>query len=252
MGYPGSVARRLVSDLGLTLAPDIRGCVLATPRRRAAAFLVDASVVLLPSLIVALAISWAVMQIREPAALQALTDLITQRASTDAEIIRAYRELLPLVVKYDMPHTPASLVAAYEAGDLETAREILLERDLVIVLNTGPETSSTSGDHPVRIEVQRLMPTGVRSVAFYGVAALYFTLWTRGRRGATLGKRLFGLRVVRVDGAPLGLVASFERFVGYAQVPASLFTAILDFWRDPNRRLPHDRLAGTVVVMRGS
>jgi len=54
--------------------------------------------------------------------------------------------------------------------------------------------------------------------------------------------------VVRLDAGRLGLLESFERFVGYAQVPASLFTALLDFWRDPNRRLPHDRLSGTLVV----
>jgi hypothetical protein len=27
---------------------------------------------------------------------------------------------------------------------------------------------------------------------------------------------------------------------------------LLDLWRDPNRRLAHDRLANTVVVLRGA
>ena len=52
------------------------------------------------------------------------------------------------------------------------------------------------------------------------------------------------LRVIRFGGGPFHWLDCFERFVGYAQIPATLFTALLDFWRDPNRRLPHDRLSG--------
>ncbi len=81
-----------------------------------------------------------------------------------------------------------------------------------------------------------------------GWAGLYFTFFLGWWKGRTPGKRLLGVRVVRLDGRPLGYWASFERYGGYA---ASLFTGLEGFARifwDPNRQALEDRLAGTVVV----
>ncbi|MEN8163277.1 MAG: RDD family protein [Acidobacteriota bacterium] len=94
----------------------------------------------------------------------------------------------------------------------------------------------------------RLMPPLLRLITYYGFAALYFSWLTSRRSGATPGKRWLGIRVVRVDNRQLSLLESFEGFVGYFQIPASFGTAILDFWRDANRRLPYDRLSGTIVI----
>lgn len=81
-----------------------------------------------------------------------------------------------------------------------------------------------------------------------GWAGLYFTFFLGWWEGRTPGKRLFGIRVVRLDGKPLGYWVSFERYGGYA---ASLFTGLEGFARliwDPNRQALEDRLAGTVVL----
>jgi len=81
-----------------------------------------------------------------------------------------------------------------------------------------------------------------------GWAGLYFTFFLGWWKGRTPGKRLLGIRVVRLDGRPLGYWVSFERYGGYA---ASLFTGLEGFARifwDPNRQALEDRLAGTVVV----
>lgn len=81
-----------------------------------------------------------------------------------------------------------------------------------------------------------------------GWAGLYFTFFLGWWKGRTPGKRLLGVRVVRLDGRPLGYWVSFERYGGYA---ASLFTGLEGFARifwDPNRQTLEDRLAGTVVV----
>lgn len=241
------MADRSVTDAGLRLAPRLRGAPLASPGRRLAAFAVDAALVFLPSLAVALLVAWAVLAVREPAALEALTGMVSGRTDSPQAHRQAMRDLAPLLVRYDMPGTPAAVAVAIEDGDLDRAAEALVDRDLVIVLNVD---QGAGGDHPdrVRVELQRLMPGGLRLASLYGVAALYFT-WTTSRRGGTtLGKRWLGVRVVRLDLRPLGALESFERFVGYAQVPASLFTALADLWRDPNRRLPHDRLSGTLVI----
>ena len=49
-----------------------------------------------------------------------------------------------------------------------------------------------------------------------GWSGLYFTFLTGFFRGRTPGKRLLKVRIVRLDGKPLGYWVSFERFGGYA------------------------------------
>ena len=82
----------------------------------------------------------------------------------------------------------------------------------------------------------------------FGWVGAYFTLLLAWLKGATPGKRLLSIRVYRLDGRPLSLWLSFERFAGYA---AGLATGLLGFvqifW-DPNRQAIQDRIAGTVVV----
>jgi uncharacterized RDD family membrane protein YckC len=82
-----------------------------------------------------------------------------------------------------------------------------------------------------------------------GWSGLYFTFLLGFWKGRTPGKRLLGIRVVRLDGRPLGYWVSFERFGGYA---ASLFTGLEGFARilwDRNRQALEDKLAETVVIV---
>ncbi len=81
-----------------------------------------------------------------------------------------------------------------------------------------------------------------------GWIGAYFTLTLAFWNGYTPGKRLAGVRVVRLDGRRLSLWSAFERFGGYV---AGLATGLLGFaqvvW-DPNRQGVQDKVAGTVVV----
>lgn len=82
----------------------------------------------------------------------------------------------------------------------------------------------------------------------FGWAALYFTVFTTWWRGRTPGKRLFGIRVVRLTGEPLNWWTSFERYGGYW---AGFATGLLGFaqvYWDPNRQAIHDRIGKTVVI----
>ena len=49
----------------------------------------------------------------------------------------------------------------------------------------------------------------------YGGALLYFTLVPLWWPGQTAGKRLLGLRVVEITGAPMTAAVAFKRFGGY-------------------------------------
>jgi len=82
----------------------------------------------------------------------------------------------------------------------------------------------------------------------FGWTGLYFTAFTALWRGQTPGKRLLGVRVLRLDGKPLSMWGSFERFGGYA---AGLVTGLLGFaqvYWDRNRQAIHDKISETVVV----
>lgn len=91
-----------------------------------------------------------------------------------------------------------------------------------------------------------------------GPAFLTFLLWfgyaiaMEATLGATMGKLLLGLRVVTVDGAPVGwqkaIVRNALRLVDGLLV--YLVAAIL-VWRSPLRQRLGDRVAGTVVVRAG-
>ena len=81
-----------------------------------------------------------------------------------------------------------------------------------------------------------------------GWSGLYFTFLTAFFRGRTPGKRVLGIRVLRLDGGALSYWIAFERFGGYA---ASLFTGMEGFFRilwDRNRQCLQDKLAETVVI----
>lgn len=86
----------------------------------------------------------------------------------------------------------------------------------------------------------------------FGWGALYFSAFLSWGRGQTPGKRLLGLRVVRLDRKPISLWGAFERYGGYA---AGFATGLLGFaqvfW-DANRQAIHDRITGTVVIRDGA
>lgn len=79
-------------------------------------------------------------------------------------------------------------------------------------------------------------------------AIAYFTLLPTWWRGRTVGKRLFGLRVVELTGKPLGLMTNFGRYGGYAAGLATGGMGFLQVLWDPNRQAVEDKLAHTVVV----
>jgi len=66
--------------------------------------------------------------------------------------------------------------------------------------------------------------------------AVYYTLCTAWW-GRTLGKRLAGIRVVRLDGHRLSLAEASSASPATCTSPLA-GTALLDLWRDPNRRMP--------------
>jgi len=80
------------------------------------------------------------------------------------------------------------------------------------------------------------------------VAVLYFGLSTYFGKGATIGKRLLGIRVVSLVHRELSLWHSIERTLGYAASSLEAGFGFLQYFTHPNRQTVHDRIAETIVV----
>jgi uncharacterized RDD family membrane protein YckC len=84
------------------------------------------------------------------------------------------------------------------------------------------------------------------------IAWLYEALLTSSTRGATLGKRAFGLRIVRTDGAQLSFGRATGRFFLKAivtpAVPLGIGYLMAAF--TARKRALHDMMADTLVVKR--
>ena len=81
----------------------------------------------------------------------------------------------------------------------------------------------------------------------FGISAVYYIL-TTWLAAATPGKRLLGMRVVRTDDSPVGLIESTLRFLGSAVSQMVLFAGHLFVAFRADKRALHDLLAGTRVV----
>jgi RDD family len=167
--------------------------------------------------------------------------------------------------------TDSGMVGAYLAAlrQGDTARATSLRHDVVASL--GADTLASLGRQVDRLEGQRVQLakqltqarngnqgiTGfIRAAANdlgvgLGWIGLYFTAFLALWKGQTPGKRLMGVRVLRLDAEPIGWWAAFERFGGYS---AGFATGLLGFaqvlW-DRNRQAIHDKISETVVVQEG-
>lgn len=246
MSHGSTGKRRMLTGEPLHVAGALVGREIASPRRRAAALLLDYLVLAIPALGVAVGAAALWLNLTEPAAYRALTTLLGK--PTPEQAVAAWGELAPLLVEVEMPGVPAEAELAVERRDSAAAAEALKDYELMFTINFEEGGEPELPAKTIRFEIQRLMPTPLRIVALFGVVSLYFTFCHASRRGQTLGKRVFRIQVVHLGGEKLSLFESFERAAGLLEIPATMGLALLSLWRDPNRRLPHDRIVHTAVV----
>lgn len=88
----------------------------------------------------------------------------------------------------------------------------------------------------------------VRFLARFMGAVLYFSFFTWRWNGQTPGKRLMGIRVVKLNGEPITLYDSFERVSGYASSASLFLLGFFQFFWDKNHQATHDKLSETIVI----
>jgi len=90
-----------------------------------------------------------------------------------------------------------------------------------------------------------LMPI---QAALATIVPFFYLLIPWANSGATLGKRVCGLRIQHQDGGPLGYGAALLRLVGYLASALILYVGFLMVAFTDRKRGLHDMIAGTVVV----
>lgn len=186
----------------------------------------------------------------EATAIQAEVDELA-----DEEALLLYVELLGAPDDDPVAATRSGILRArlteFVAGDSLRALERRVERLTDDVEDAEDDLRRTEG--ALRNAESRSIGSRIWSFADdlgfgFGWAGLYLTVFLSWWNGQTVGKRMMGIRVVRLDGGPITWWVAFERAGGYA---AGLFTGLLGFaqvWWDANRQAIHDRIVGTVVV----
>jgi hypothetical protein len=82
----------------------------------------------------------------------------------------------------------------------------------------------------------------------FGWAAFYFSIFTAWWKGQTPGKRLLGMKVIKLNNQPLNLWESFGRYGGYAAGFATGLMGFLQVFWDPNRQAIQDKISETLVI----
>ncbi len=95
----------------------------------------------------------------------------------------------------------------------------------------------------IMLVLRVVIPITVAIGVVVGYFLFFFTV-----TGQTVGKRVFGLRVVSTVGEQVKLPQAFVRLVGYAISAIPIYLGFLAMFFDPERRTWHDRLAHTAVI----
>jgi uncharacterized RDD family membrane protein YckC len=243
--------RDIVTPDAFQVAPDLLGVPLAKPARRAGAMLVDLAVVGLLSLSGSLAFALAIGVLCYQLVRGAVRSS-AQRSHVVALVIAVALGTgvfwLGQQIGDDEDEPDHTEVIADVAEVMEAAEEnpelLALEKSIELLQKENARLREE--------QAPGLLAWGegvLDDIGFgFGWAAAYFTLLTALWNGQTLGKRVFGLRVLRLNGKPLSVWNSFERAGGYA---AGFATGLLGFaqvqW-DANRQAIHDKICGTVVI----
>jgi hypothetical protein len=111
------------------------------------------------------------------------------------------------------------------------------------------EAQLAEARHPRVLTWQERLRASLRKLGVgFGWAAVYFSLLPTWWKGQTIGKKVFGLKIVELTGKPLTLVTSFGRYGGYAAGMATGGMGFVQVAWDPNRQAVQDKIAHTVVV----
>ncbi len=155
--------------------------------------------------------------------------------------IRAFALLIDTVFLYLLGWTVLAAVAVTTGF-----------QDAIIANRAALEQAIQAGSNALMETLEPLLAPyadtfGITLWALAMVSFLYRPL-CHATWGKTLGKWFLGLRVITIDGAPLGLGKATLRFIGYMIAIIPLSFGLLWVVFDPQKQGWHDRIASTYVI----
>ncbi len=255
-------ARDWITPEHLNVAARLLGAPLARPRQRLLAISVDLLVVALLSglgnlwLLAGIALP-ALMYLRERdrplVARRRRIGWVLTAALLAIGVQQAWSALdaRSLASRLHFHHTPAAdevQELAEVAGLVASAPGLSAQQNAAARIAVL-EAQLALARQPKAFDLQEQVSVWADEVGLgLGWAIAYFSLLPVLWNGQTLGKRLFGLRVVELTGKPLTVMLAFKRYGGYAAGMATgMFGFAQVFW-DGNRQAIQDKTAHTVVI----
>jgi uncharacterized RDD family membrane protein YckC len=99
-----------------------------------------------------------------------------------------------------------------------------------------------------RLQESAIAAVAVTFVLFFVALTVAYGIWMHGRWGQTLGKMALGMKVVRVDGSPLGYGGAFVRWLGSVLSAVTFMIGFLIAGLRSDKRALHDLIAGSRVT----
>jgi hypothetical protein len=269
-----SLAPAWVRPEALNVTPDLLGAPLAPNGRRALAILVDVALI---GVLSTTGMFWSVagaaalaVQLRRRTPRRPLWRSILMWLALAWLAIVAFAHGADWLIHHDDPARVAA-AAREEGADEDDDAASAASGALAVASAASPAFAAASAAagadvqarQAARIAALEAQPAAARHPLSwrealqrqlqrlglsFGWAIAYFTLLPYWWKGQSVGKRLFGLRVVELTGKPLGLMTCFGRYGGYAAGLATGGLGFLQVLWDPNRQAVQDKLAHTVVV----
>ncbi|MCI0455102.1 MAG: RDD family protein [Candidatus Dadabacteria bacterium] len=165
------------------------------------------------------------------------------------------RSELPLTSQYSLPQDTRAFTKDEELPQFNLAgiglRAGAFVLDLIILLGVTALTlwfGLYLGDIAFDIRESNLLNLIVPLFfILFSLSTTYF-LFLQGFSGKTIGKMIFGIRVIRKDGESIGFWDALIRWLGYFISMLFIFIGFIWALFDPKRQAWHDKFAETYVV----
>jgi uncharacterized RDD family membrane protein YckC len=146
---------------------------------------------------------------------------------------------------------PGFASAAGSSAEIELAPAKVSDRFVAFLLDLVPFLGGFAASMFVfesKLRQVSPFPGALLHIAALWTGLLMAYQFVGNLTGGTVGKRLMGLKVVRLDGRPLGVARSLVRAVGYLLSMPLCNLGFLIAFVHPDSRTLHDLLSGALVV----
>jgi len=255
--------RHLITPDAFTVADNLLGLPLASPKKRAAAMIIDLIIIQqlsqMGSLILGLSIALVLFLLSRSKGRKAVGSSRNSIFKIMALILLFYIIAVETwsyyqTKEFSIFNSSSSIETVTEKSTTENiishenlpiAEQLSIAQEEIAELKDENNMLKTNDNS----DLMDMFEAIARKFGYgFGWAGVYFTLFVYLLKGQTPGKFLLRIRIIQLDGQKLTIWNSFARYGGYA---ASVVTGLSGFFQifwDPNRQGLHDKVASTVVI----